>query len=354
MFGDGHGVIGLDDLFVLRVHVMMRELKTIKNSPHREVGVQALCHANPRLAMGARGFAAIRRAFTLIELLVVISIIALLIAILLPVLSRTKESAARAECAANTRSLSQGVIVLSIDNKNRYRLDWQGFGGPDANRNKMSFYKDFNEVRQRWPGGPRVGTLANPTHWVNSSIFLDLVDVGVVLDTFQCPNRPPEFVFGRTVGPTTNVFPLEAPYPANLAYAETSYEMLGGRDVTTVQTNPTAQTRAWISPTSPDDPSDLPLNSCLMESGSYFPPPDTRIGSNFGHGPNGYIAVNGFVRPDETEAEGTNVSANDGSTQFVRTENLSGFRTSGGTGTANGWWGYVNSYDAVNPGYVAP
>ena len=301
-----------------------------------------------------------RRAFTLIELLVVISIIALLIAILLPALSRAKESAARAECAANTRSLSQGTHILSADNKDRYRLDWAGMGGPSAYRNSLSFYKDFDEVRRRWNNGAgRTDALVNPAHWVNSAIFFDLIDVGVVLDTFQCPNRPPEFVFGRKAsGGDLNVFPLEAPYPDNLGYAEVSYEMLGGRDIAhvtnSVQTNATAATRAWVSPMSLDDPSDLPLNSCLMESGSYFPPPDTRIGSNFGHGPKGYIAVNGFVRPDQTDAEGTNVSANDGSTQFVRTENLSGFRTNGGTGTANGWWGYVRSYDEVNPGYTGP
>jgi len=286
--------------------------------------------------------------------LVVISIIALLIAILLPVLSSAKESAARAECAANTRSLTQGTHILGIDNKNRYRLDWAGMGGPSAFRNSLSFMKNFDEVRRKWPGG-RSDALTNPAHWVNSTIFLDLVDVGVVLDTFQCPNRPPEFVFGRLTSPASNVFPLEAPYPANLNYAEVSYEMLAGRDVAhvpTVQNNPTAQTRAWISPASSDDPSDLPMNSCLMESGSFFPPPDTRIGSNFGHGPKGYISVEAFARPDQTDAVGTNVSANDGSTQFVRTENLVGYNTSGGTGTANGWWNYVDSYDAVNPGYT--
>ena len=79
-----------------------------------------------------------RRAFTLIELLVVISIIALLIAILLPVLSSARESAARAECGMNSRSISQSLHILSVDNKGRYRLDWSGMGGLCVLRRRRS------------------------------------------------------------------------------------------------------------------------------------------------------------------------------------------------------------------------
>ncbi|MFN0134109.1 MAG: type II secretion system protein [Phycisphaerales bacterium] len=55
-----------------------------------------------------------KRAFTLIELLVVIAVIALLIGILLPALSRARASSRVMKCAANARS--QGVLVSQYAN----------------------------------------------------------------------------------------------------------------------------------------------------------------------------------------------------------------------------------------------
>ena len=58
-----------------------------------------------------------KNGFTLIELLVVISIIALLIAILLPALARAKELANRVVCASNVRSLVQSMVIYAQSNK---------------------------------------------------------------------------------------------------------------------------------------------------------------------------------------------------------------------------------------------
>ena len=56
------------------------------------------------------------RAFTLVELLVVIGIVALLIGILMPVLSRARAQANRAACLSNIKQLGTAILMYCDDN----------------------------------------------------------------------------------------------------------------------------------------------------------------------------------------------------------------------------------------------
>ena len=61
-----------------------------------------------------------RCGFTLIELLVVIAIIAILAAMLLPALSRSKESAKRIVCVNHLKQLALATVMYVMDNESYY------------------------------------------------------------------------------------------------------------------------------------------------------------------------------------------------------------------------------------------
>lgn len=66
-----------------------------------------------------------KAAFTLVELLVVIGIIALLIAILMPVLGRAREASNRVKCAANLHNLGIAVTQFANDHKSYFPMAYQ-------------------------------------------------------------------------------------------------------------------------------------------------------------------------------------------------------------------------------------
>ncbi len=64
-----------------------------------------------------------RRAFTLIELLVVIAIIAILAAILFPVLAQAREAAKKTQCLSNLKQLGMSMMLYLGDNNDRFMSD---------------------------------------------------------------------------------------------------------------------------------------------------------------------------------------------------------------------------------------
>ena len=117
-----------------------------------------------------------RRAFTLIEMLVVVAIFTLLIAILLPTLSKAREAAKSVVCRANIASIGKAQLSYAAANKGHYTISTEWVWGKDR-------YPDGTKV-PLGPGG--VGQQLDPTVVKNIQVG-KLYSYHGVLEAFVCP-----------------------------------------------------------------------------------------------------------------------------------------------------------------------
>src|SRR6266699_2919288 len=114
--------------------------------------------------------------FTLVELLVVIGIIALLIAILLPVLGKAREASQKTVCASNLRQLGTVMQLYATEYKDTIPIGYM-------DQKQFSYVVHWNHGGVNIPKSTQMGLL---------------VESGVIKDgkTFYCPSeQDPMFMY---------------------------------------------------------------------------------------------------------------------------------------------------------------
>ena len=124
-----------------------------------------------------------KRGFTLIEVLVVIGIIAVLLSILLPAVSKAREAANRTQCASNLRQIAMALHMYAVQYKGTFPASTLGLpknGSGPAQRANAGLYLLMGR-----PSGP-------PGNWYNAYRIVNPFIAKTSQDTryhvFRCPS----------------------------------------------------------------------------------------------------------------------------------------------------------------------
>jgi prepilin-type N-terminal cleavage/methylation domain-containing protein len=234
--------------------------------------------------------------FTLVELLVVIGIIAVLVGILLPTLSRARESARKASCASRLRELVNVVHIYANENKSKV------------------------------PPGYRDGNPEEHTIWISQNtyeIFMRKLQNPKML---ACPNleeTQPKYPIGSTLGWVLG------------------YNYLGGHQVLRNITLPTD----WKSPLRLGEKSTQTGSSqsqtiaIASDYNDWSPLDQWTAVAHRRSGTGGFFLNSGGKTPQEMNSVGGNVAYVDGSVVWRGIKEMTDHQTySGSTTQFRGMW----------------
>jgi len=233
-----------------------------------------------------------KSGFTLIELLVVISIIALLIAILLPMLGSMKASARRAQCLAHQGQILTSFISYAVEHDGRF------------------FYRGSLDDN----GEPAVSIVH--TSWMGNEALETLANFGYNPTEYLCPDRGPTFIKVETKGTRTSYYHMMGLFPVE------GYEPFPGPGV--------GWTPVW---TIDEDPQSVMLGD-IIEKNTISPKRTTSS-----HGSRGLVEgpLGGSEEPSEIGSDGGNVGRLDGSAGWVNQADMVEHPVRG-IGVVSGYW----------------
>lgn len=210
------------------------------------------------------------RGFTLIELLVVIGTMAILAALLFPVLAKSKEQGRRAVCKNNERQIVLTMLMYTQDNGGRF---------PDGKRDNAFEHVSF----------------------IHSTTFDYLQRIGgMSTNSMTCPNKRDWYRFEPGVGYRLGYYFL---------FGHNTEADAGDQEA------PSVGPALWLSPRKDTDPAHWPMIADVIEKGTANPNVTSAP-----HGPTGPVrSANGQLpEPSAIRSEGGNVGLLDGSVSWRR------------------------------------